>query len=205
MDYLVMREALSARPRGVGRRLGSSAEHGSARRWSGRASPFCGMQRLQKERPLPAIQGSRDATALVGMPGFVVGAQVDGEPWLYVETGAIWQAVDRRGTPPEGLRRPQPRRPPTEIAFYLWCADADVPELARLARTISRRAEPIFAYHTTGRASNGRVENPEMLAEKVRPISHGSANGDNYRRRLPGRPGITPHRWPGCGRGPVHT
>ncbi|MDF1595101.1 MAG: transposase [Acidimicrobiia bacterium] len=34
------------------------------------------------------IQGSRGATVLVGMPGFVVGAQqlVDGELWLFVET-----------------------------------------------------------------------------------------------------------------------
>ncbi|MGI8515706.1 MAG: transposase family protein [Acidimicrobiia bacterium] len=36
------------------------------------------------------IQGSRGATTLVGMPGFVVGAQrlVDGELWLRVETTA---------------------------------------------------------------------------------------------------------------------
>lgn len=44
--------------------------------------------RLQKERSLSVIQGSRDATVLVGMPGFVVGAQelVAGELWLFVET-----------------------------------------------------------------------------------------------------------------------
>ena len=46
------------------------------------------IERLQKERPLSVIQGSRGATVMVGMPGFVVGAQqlVDGELWLYVET-----------------------------------------------------------------------------------------------------------------------
>lgn len=45
---------------------------------------------LQKERPLPVIQGSRSATVLVGMRGFAVGAEqlVDGELWLYVETTA---------------------------------------------------------------------------------------------------------------------
>jgi transposase len=39
---------------------------------------------------LPVIQGSRGATVLVGMPGFVVGAGevVDGELWLGVETTA---------------------------------------------------------------------------------------------------------------------
>ena len=79
------------------------------------------------------------------------------------------------------------------IAFYLWCADADVPELARLGGTISRWAEPIFAYHTTGRATNAPVGNRHMLAEKIRRISHGFRNPDNDRRRLIGRLGITWH------------
>lgn len=37
---------------------------------------------------MSVIQGSRGATALVGMPGFMVGAQqvVEGELWLYAET-----------------------------------------------------------------------------------------------------------------------
>ena len=82
------------------------------------------------------------------------------------------------------------------IAFYLWCADADVPELARLGGTISRWAEPIFVYHTTGRATNAPVENRHMLAEKIRRISHGFRNPDNYRRRLIGRLGITWHTQP---------
>jgi len=36
------------------------------------------------------------------------------------------------------------------IAFYTHYADADVPELARLARTVSRWSEEIFAYRRTG-------------------------------------------------------
>ena len=60
--------------------------------------------RLQKERPLSVIQGSRGATILVGMPGFVVGAHdiVAGELWLYVETTrrcgrlfGVWHSSDR--------------------------------------------------------------------------------------------------------------
>ena len=56
--------------------------------------------RLQKERPLPVIQGNRGATALVGMPGFVVGAQqlVDGELWLLVETTADFVGCRGCGT-----------------------------------------------------------------------------------------------------------
>jgi hypothetical protein len=43
---------------------------------------------LLKERPLSKFHGSDDATALVGMPDLVVGAQTrrDGELWLLVET-----------------------------------------------------------------------------------------------------------------------
>lgn len=75
--------------------------------------------------------------------------------------------------------------------FFQHCVDAEVPELARLARTIDRWADLIIAYHHTGRASNGRVENLHMLAEKTRRNAHGFINHTNYRRRLIGRLGIT--------------
>ena len=82
------------------------------------------------------------------------------------------------------------------ITFYAYCADVDVPELTRLARTISRWSELIFAYHRTGRASNGRVENAHMLIERTRRTAHGFTNIDNYRRRLIGRHGIKWHTQP---------
>lgn len=82
------------------------------------------------------------------------------------------------------------------IAFYTFCADADIPELTRLARTISRWSELIFNYHRTDRASNGRVENVHMPIEKTRRQAHGFANIDNYRRRIIGRHCITWHTQP---------
>jgi transposase len=82
------------------------------------------------------------------------------------------------------------------IAFYIHCADTDIPELARLARTVSRWSHEVLAYHTTGRASNGRVENTHMLAEKTRRNAHGFTNINNYRRRLLGRLGIKWHTQP---------
>lgn len=82
------------------------------------------------------------------------------------------------------------------IGFYDWCAEADVPEVARLARTISRWSELIFNYHRSGRASNGRVENIHMLVEKTRRQAHGFRNLNNYRRRLIGRHGIKWHTQP---------
>jgi len=82
------------------------------------------------------------------------------------------------------------------ITFYQSCADAEIPELTRLASTISRWAEQIFAYHRTAGASNGRVENTHMLAEKTRRTAHGFRNPTNYRRRLLGRYGIKWHTQP---------
>ena len=82
------------------------------------------------------------------------------------------------------------------IVFFQYCADAEVPELARLARTIDRWHDEILAYHRTGRASNGRVENIHMLAEKIRRNAHGFTNHHNYRRRLIGRLGIKWHTVP---------
>ena len=82
------------------------------------------------------------------------------------------------------------------VAFYIWCADAGVPEVARLARTVSRWSEQILAYHTTDRASNVRVENTQMLAEKIRRKAHGFTNINNYRRRLLGRLGTKWHVQP---------
>lgn len=74
--------------------------------------------------------------------------------------------------------------------FLSHCAHADVAELVRLARTIDRWRDEILAYHRTRHASNGRVENTRMLAEKIRRNAHGFTNHTHYRRRLLGRLGI---------------
>ena len=90
---------------------------------------------------------------------------------------------------PGGLGgRPHARR--RLIVFFQYCAEAEVPELYHLARTIDRWADEVLAYHRTSGASNGRVENTHMLAEKIRRNAHGFTNHANYRRRLLGRLGI---------------
>ena len=93
------------------------------------------------------------------------------EQWL-VDRGAHWCARRRL------------------IVFFQHCADAEVPELGRLARTIDRWHREVLAYHSCGNASNGRVENLHMLAEKTRRNAHGFTNHSDYRRRLIGRYGI---------------
>jgi transposase len=74
--------------------------------------------------------------------------------------------------------------------FYQWCAQAGVPELTRLAKTVSAWEAQVLAYHTTG-LSNGPTEAVNLLIEKVRRIAHGFRNFDNYRLRLLLRCGVT--------------
>jgi hypothetical protein len=75
------------------------------------------------------------------------------------------------------------------VVFYQWCAEAEVPELTRLATTISAWEDEVLAYHTTG-LSNGPTEAVNLLIEKVRRIGHGFRNFHNYRLRLLLRCGV---------------
>ncbi len=67
-----------------------------------------------------------------------------------------------------------------------------MPELTRLATTISAWQDEVLAYHTTG-LSNGPTEAVNLLIEKVRRIGHGFRNFDNYRLRLLLRCGVKWH------------
>jgi transposase len=69
------------------------------------------------------------------------------------------------------------------VRFYAYAAEADVPELTRLATTISRWEHEILNYHVTG-ISTGPVEAQNLVTEKIRRIAHGMRNFDNYRLRL---------------------
>ena len=80
--------------------------------------------------------------------------------------------------------------------FFQHCADADVTELTRLAQTIYG-GDPILAYHTCGGASNGRVENVHMLAEKsvatltaspTTPTIAADSSADSAPNGLPSQP-----------------
>jgi transposase len=67
--------------------------------------------------------------------------------------------------------------------FYRHCRTAEVPELARLARTIRRWEAPILAWHAT-RLTNGPTEAVNLLVKKIKRVGHGFRNFDNYQLRL---------------------
>jgi len=72
-------------------------------------------------------------------------------------------------------------------ALYRWlayCADADIPELTRLARTIDSWRVEFLAYFDTGGISNGPTEAVNLLIKKIKRVGHGFRNFNNYRLRL---------------------
>ncbi len=70
------------------------------------------------------------------------------------------------------------------LRWYFHCADANVPELRRLARTIDAWRDELLAYFDTGGISNGPTEAINLLIKKIKRVGHGFRNFDNYRLRL---------------------
>ena len=80
-----------------------------------------------------------------------------------------------------------PDRARAKAHLYSWlthCADADVPELDRLARTIDSWRAELLAYFDTARVSNGPTEAINLLIKKMKRVGHGFRNFNNYRLRL---------------------
>ena len=68
--------------------------------------------------------------------------------------------------------------------WLVSCADSDLLELHRLARTIGSWRDELLAYFDTGGVSNGRTEAVNLLIKKIKRVGHGFRNFDNYRLRL---------------------
>jgi transposase len=80
-----------------------------------------------------------------------------------------------------------PDRARAEQHLYRWLAyraDANIPELVRLARTIDFWRAELLAYFDTGGLSNGPTEAINLLIKKIKRVGHGFRNFDNYRLRL---------------------
>jgi len=67
--------------------------------------------------------------------------------------------------------------------FYDYCHSSGVPELERLARTITRWETPILRWHRT-RLTNATTESTNLIVKNVKRLGFGFRNFDNYRLRL---------------------
>ena len=65
--------------------------------------------------------------------------------------------------------------------WLVRCADSEVPELHRLARTIDSWRTDFLAYFDTGGVSNGPTEAMSLLIRKIKRVGHGFHNFENYR------------------------
>jgi transposase len=68
-------------------------------------------------------------------------------------------------------------------AFYDHCATSGVPELERLARTVTRWETPIQRWHRT-RLTNAGTEGTNLIIKNIKRLGFGFRNFDNYRLRL---------------------
>ena len=67
--------------------------------------------------------------------------------------------------------------------FYTWCAEANIPELTRLAATIETWWPAILAFVHTG-LTNARTEGYNRLVKQVKRVACGFRNTENSRRRI---------------------
>jgi transposase len=96
-----------------------------------------------------------------------------GKAWIAAQDlRALYRCTDRR------------RAEQHLLDWFIHCADADVPELLRLARTIDAWRPELLAYFDTGGVSNGPTEAVNLLIKKIKRVGHGFRNFDNYRLRL---------------------
>ena len=112
----------------------------------------------------------------------------------YGEVGAAWLAKElcREIYTATDLAHARRRL----FVFYDFVADAEVPELVRLAKTISTWETEILAFHTTGGLSNEPTEGINLLIKKIKRVGHGFRNFDNYRLRLLLHAGVDWHTPP---------
>lgn len=68
-------------------------------------------------------------------------------------------------------------------AFYTWCADADIPELTRLAQTIQTWWPAVEVFLRT-EVTNARTEGTNRLVKQVKRAACGFRNRENYRTRV---------------------
>jgi len=81
-----------------------------------------------------------------------------------------------------------------EARLYRWfvhCADSDIPELHRLARTIDAWTDELLAYFDTDGVSNGPTEGMNLLIKRIKRVGFGFRNFENYRLRLLLHAGVT--------------
>ena len=116
----------------------------------------------------------------------------DGEVSAAYLAKELLRAVYDTGDPMHARRR--------LVSFYQHAADAEVPELTRLASTISRWEPELLRWHLTG-LSNGPVEGTNLLVKNTKRSGFGFRNFDNYRHRVLLRCG---HRWQPVNAPPLH-
>jgi transposase len=96
--------------------------------------------------------------------------------WIAKEELRALCALAARGGDPAEIRH-------RLWTFYAWCADARIPELTTLAKTIETWWPAVLVFLQTG-LTNARTEGTNRLIKQVKRTACGFRNRTNYRRRV---------------------
>lgn len=133
--------------------------------------PLYGIRRLLRRRA-DRLSEHAWARLLAGLDAGDVNEQI-GLTWIAAQDLCRLYQCRTRSSAEQHLHR-----------WLTHCADADVPELKRLARTLDSWRTELLAYFDTGGVSNGPTEAINGLIKKIKRVGHGYRNFDNYRLRL---------------------
>jgi transposase len=134
--------------------------------WATRSLPLCGRERLSEAALARMWNGCVDHDP----SGHILAAWIAKE-----ELRALCATAAPRQAP---TRDPRPA-----LAFYRWCADAQILELTTLAETIETWWPAVEVFLATG-LTNARTEGTNRLIKQVKRAACGFRNRDNYRPRV---------------------
>lgn len=103
-----------------------------------------------------------------------------GDPWCEVECAWMAKELLREIYAAANVRQAERRL--DELVD--WADEVQVPEVSRLARTVTRWRDEILAYHTCNGASNGPVEAVNGEVEQLERTARGFRNFTNFRTRI---------------------
>lgn len=137
-----------------------------------KGDPLYGIRRLLR-RAAEQLSEHGWARLLAGLDDGDSDDQQVGRAWIAAQDlRRIYRAPDR-----DRARRALER-------WYWYCATAGVPELVRLATTISNWQDEFLAYFATAGTSNGPTEAINLLIKRIKRVGFGFRNLRNYRLRL---------------------
>ncbi|MBA5846868.1 transposase [Gordonia amicalis] len=106
-------------------------------------------------------------------------AIIDNDPSNQILAAHIAKEELRQCFPPRVTLATLPSSARRLYRFYTWCADADIPEITRLATTIETWWPAVLAFLHSG-LTNARTEGYNRLVKQVKCVACGFRNTETH-------------------------